>query len=210
MKRVIAICLAVLMMISLCACGTTEKWLIMEKTDYSGEKSVITYTYDDYGNVSEVFETDFSDGTWFKTIIKDNKINSVESNYNEVYADEGYELIISVEGDNEYTLQLFYDDVLIRKVTNTLNDSGNIVKSIVIQYNQGYRMEIIRSFDKNNAITAIANTQYDLDTNEVLDQSIETYYCTYDSNQLPIAAYYSYMPDSPAIEYVWDLVEVKK
>ena len=210
MKRVIAICLAGLMMISLCACGTTEKWLLTKATYYYGiGENVITYTYDDYGNVSEVFETE-TDGTWFKIIIKDNKIDYIESNYNEVYADEGYELIISVEGDNEYTLQIFYDDVLIRKVTNTKNDSGNNVKSIVFQYNQGYYLEVIRSFDKNNALTAVASIEYDLDTNAVLDQSIDTYYCTYDSNQLPIAAYISYMPESPKIEYVWELVEVKK
>ena len=198
-------------MISLCACGTTEKWLLMKEThNYGMGENVLTYTYDDYGNVSEIFETDFSDGTWFKTIIKDNKIDYIESNFNEVYADEGLELTVSLESDYEYTLQIFYDDVLIRKVTNTLNDSGKIVKGIAIQYNQGYRDEIIRSFDKNNALTAVSYTRFDLDTNEVLDQSINTYYCTYDSNQLPIAAYDSGMPDSPAIEYVWDLVEVKK
>lgn len=234
------------MMISLCACGTTEKqvikdealnrenssesittytekWLLTKATTYKGTSSevVTTFTYDEFGNVSAVLRTEPQTGVWYKLKIKDNKLEKVESNVREVYFEKGIatDITISLESDYEYSFKFYRDGGCYKKVTHTINN-GRIVKINYIDYNTEYSGEIIRTgeqvrtYNENNAITSKTYVWFDHDTDEVIEQGTESYYCDYDSNQLPIAVYNSddYSSDSPKSieEYVWNLVEVKK
>lgn len=211
MKRIVAFIIAVLIMVSLCACGTTEKWLLTKEI-WSEDEVTYTYTYDDRGNVIEILETDDYSGEWFKTHMHYNTIESFESNYNELYAAEGYEMAVQLDTNNKYTMRLYYGFDCYREITNTLNDQRRIIHTEVIDYNNGEKRIIDRKYDANNLLIETDVSVFDYNTGELLSQHSDNYYCTYDSTGMPTSLYYvgDNEYDEPQCQLIWYLTEIKK
>lgn len=209
MKRITAFILAIVMMLTLCACGTTEKWLLTREIwdDYE-----YTYTYDVKGNVTEILETDF-DSCWLRTHMKNKKLDYVESNYNELYASDGCEMMILLEGDYQFTLMIFLDNKYYHKLTHTVNEQGRIIHSDIVEYYNGVERIIDRRYDTNNVLIETTTTLIDYDTDEVLDKYTDKYYCTFDSNGIPADLYYvgdDEYEDESQCQFIWNYTEVKK
>lgn len=221
MKKIAACSLIVITMVALCACGTTEKWLLT-RTMWSHGYQESTYTYDDRGNVTEVLETEGwgEDPFWLSIHMKNNKVDYVESNGNELLnapdsleSDPIYEVEILVDDDYEFTINFYNDGACYRKMTWTVNEQGRAVHKSTLLYGDRTRTDWDCKYDANNILIEETTTWIDWDTEEVIDKQTTQYYCTYDSNGNPTYLYrvgddeYS---DEPQCQFIWHLVEVKK
>ena len=120
MKKFVAGSLIIIAMMALCSCGTTEKWLLTREIWSDYEQETYTYSYDDRGNITEVHITeDWYEGShWLSIHMKNKKIDSVESNGNELFAshtDGTYEMEILIEGNYEFTLSYYNDGACLKK-----------------------------------------------------------------------------------------------
>lgn len=217
MKKIIAGILMIISMMALCACGTTEKWLLTREI-WAYDQVTYSYSYDDKGNVTEVYETeDWHEGPhWLSIHMKNEKIDSVESNDNELFAshtDGIYKMEILLEGNYGFMLSYYNDGACFKKVAYTVNEQGRVVHKSIQWYGDRSKAEVDYKYDANNVLIEQTTTQVDWDTEEVLDKQTVQYYCTYDSNGNPAYLYYvgdDESTDWPVCQFMWNLAEIKR
>lgn len=218
MKKFVAGSLIIIAMMALCSCGTTGKWLLTREIWSDYEQETYTYSYDDRGNITEVHITeDWYEGShWLSIHMKNKKIDSVESNGNELFAshtDGTYEMEILIEGNYEFTLSYYNDGACFKKEAYTINEQGRVEHKSVRWYGDRSKTELDYKYDANNVLIEQTSTSVDFDTGEVLDKQTVQYYCTYDSNGNPTYLYYvgdDESTDWPVCQFMWNLAEIKK
>ena len=214
MKKIVAGILMIITMMALCACGTTEKWLLTREVWNDYGQPTYTYSYDGKGDVTEVQLTEewYEGSHWLSIHMKNKKIDSVESNGNELFAshtDGIYKEEILLDGNYEFTLSYYIDGTCFNKEAYTTNEQGRVVYKSVRWYGDKSKVEIDYKYDANNILVESTFKQVDWDTGEVLDKETSQYYCTYDSNGMP--AYLFYVGnDEPVCQFMWNLAEIKR
>lgn len=220
MKKIVAGILMIITMMALCACGTTEKWLLTREVWNDYGQPTYTYLYDGKGDVTEVQLTEewYEGSHWLRIHMKNKKIDSVESNGNELLAshspksDGALEMEILLEGNYKFTLSYYNDGACFEKEAYTINEQGRVVHKSVQWYGDT-KEEYDYKYDANNVLIEQTFTSVDLDTEEVLDKQTVQYYCTYDSNGNPAYLYYvgdDESTDWPVCQFMWNLAEIKR